>query len=197
MSRLPAAEPRGIDPIRRLTFAFAKRLYGRTLEPTEIVAHHRPLLLGFGAISLAADRFSRSVPERLKYLAMLRTSQLIGCEWCLDFGSKLAQDSGIPEADLRELSVWRESQRFDELDRLVLEYAEEMTQTPVEVSDQLFARLREHFDERQMVELTLAISIENLYSRTNWALGIEGEGFSEGMYCVRPQSDLEAAIAAR
>jgi AhpD family alkylhydroperoxidase len=134
------------------------------------------------------------VAERYKNLAMLRTSQLIGCEWCLDFGSKLAQDAGVPEADLRELSLWRESERFDEIDRVVLEYSEAMTRTPVEVSDELFGRLREHFDERQIIELTMAIGLENLYGRTNWALGIEGEGFSEGMYCVRP--DGKPAVAA-
>jgi 4-carboxymuconolactone decarboxylase len=114
---------------------------------------------------------------------------LTGCEWCLDFGSKLAQDSGIPKETLAELSTWRSSQQFGELDRLVLEYAEAMTRTPVDVSDELFAQLREHFDEQQLVELTLAIGLENLFSRTNWALGIHGEGFSEGMYCVRPDTE--------
>jgi AhpD family alkylhydroperoxidase len=126
---------------------------------------------------------------------MLRTAQLTGCEWCLDFGSWLAQNAGVPEDDLRELTSWRRSDHFDGLDRLVLEYAEAMTRTPVEVSDDLFARLREHFDERQIVELTMAIGLENLYSRTNWALGIEGQGFSEGAYCVRPDADGSAALA--
>jgi 4-carboxymuconolactone decarboxylase len=132
---------------------------------------------------------------------MLRTAQLVGCEWCLDFGSKLALDSGIPEQDLRDLAGWRESERFDALDKLVLEYAEAMTRTPVDVPDELFAQLREHFDERQIVELTMTIGLENLYSRTNWAFGIEGEGFSEGMYCVTPDRSrsevLEAGAAAR
>lgn len=68
----------------------------------------------------------------------------------------------------------------------MLEYAEAMTRTPAEVSDGLFASLRERFDERQMVELTMSIALENLYSRLGWAFGIEGEGFSEGTYCVRP-----------
>ncbi len=79
---------------------------------------------------------------------------------------------------------------------LVLEYAEGMTRTPVEVPDELFERLREHFDERQIVELTMAIGLENLYSRSNWALGIEGQGFSEGMYCVVPEDQDERAAAA-
>jgi AhpD family alkylhydroperoxidase len=170
-------------------------MYGRPLEPAQIVAHHRPLLLGYGAIALAGERFAKSVDEQLKNLAMLRAAQLIGCEWCLDFGSYLARKSGCSEAQLRALGRWRDSDRFDPLERLVLEYAEAMTHTPVEVSDELFARLREHFDERQIVELTMAIALENLYSRSNWAFGIESEGFSDESYCVTPDRDHGEGLA--
>ena len=196
MARLRPAEPRGLDLVRRVTYSYARRMYGRTLEPTRVIAHHRPLLFGYGILAMAAERYARSVKRRLKELAMLRTAQLVGCEWCLDFGSRLAQDSGVPEQDLRELSSWRQSERFEPLDKLVLEYAEAMTRTPVEVSDELFGRLREHFDERQLVELTMAIALENLFSRSNWALGIEGEGFTEGMYCVAADPAGAAALAA-
>ncbi len=196
MARLQPARPRGLDPIRRLTSWSAKRMYGSTLQPTGIVAHHRPILVSFAMFTLGIERFANSVESRYKNLAMLRTAQLVGCEWCLDFGSKLAHDGGIPAEDLRELSRWRDSEHFGELDRIVLEYAEAMTRIPVEVSDECFERLRERFDERQIVELTMAIGAENLYSRTNWALGIEGEGFSEGMYCVPPdRSSVEPLVA--
>mgnify|MGYP001172913492 CR=1 FL=1 len=191
MARLQPAQPRGLDLFRRFTYRTAKRMYGRPMEPTQVVAHHKRLLFGYGMVAMAADG-SSAVDETLKHLAMLRAAQLIGCEWCLDFGSFLAQRSGCPEDKLRELALWRDSVQFSDLERLVLEYAEAMTRTPVEVTDELFARLREHFDERQMVELTMSIALENLYSRSNWAFGIEGEGFSEGMYCVRPQA---AALA--
>jgi alkylhydroperoxidase family enzyme len=73
------------------------------------------------------------------------------------------------------------------LDKLVLGYAEAMTRTPVAVTDEQFAALGEHFDEAQMVELTMAIAAENMFCRTNWALGIESEGFAEGMHCVVPE----------
>ncbi len=195
MPRLAPAEPRGLDPIRRLTFAAAKRTYGREMEPTRIMAHHRPLLAGLGALSAADEYFSHAVDEHLKNLARLRAAQLIGCEWCLDFGSYLAQKGGTSPDQLRELATWRESDRFDEQERLVLELAEGMTRTPVEVPEELFAQLRERFDERQIVELTMVVALENLYSRFNWSLGIEGEGFSEGMYCVRPQGAHEATLA--
>jgi hypothetical protein len=48
-----------------------------------------------------------------------------------------------------------------------------------------------------MVELTMTIGLENLYSRSNHALGIGGEGFSEGMYCVRPSGLWRRAILRR
>lgn len=195
MPRLQPAEPHGLDLLRRLTYRYAKRAYGRPMEPTQVVAHHRKLLFGYGMVASAFER-SSTVDDQLKNLAMLRTAQLTGCEWCLDFGSYLAQRSGCSEDKLRELSIWRDSAQFSDLERLVLTYAEAMTRTPVEVTDELFAQLREHLDERQMVELTMAIALENMYGRSNWAFGIEGEGFSEGMYCVRPQTQsptLEAA----
>jgi AhpD family alkylhydroperoxidase len=186
MARLATAKPHGLDPIRRLSYAFAKRTYGRTLEPMRVIGHHRPLLAGYGMFALAGERYSRAVDLELKNLAMLRSAQLVGCEWCLDFGSYLAQHAGTDESKLRELSRWRDSDLFGDRERVLLEYAEAMTRTPVEISDELFASLREHFDERQIVELTMIIASENLYSRSNWAFGIEGQGFSDGMYCARP-----------
>jgi len=62
-----------------------------------------------------------------------------------------------------------------------------MTQTPVEVSDELFAALRQHFNEPQMVELTAMIAWENYRARSNHAFGIEAQGFSESAYCPLPE----------
>ncbi len=62
-----------------------------------------------------------------------------------------------------------------------------MTQTPVEVSDELFAALRQHFNEAQMVELTAAIAWENYRARFNHAFGVEAQGFSNGAYCPLPE----------
>lgn len=196
MARLEPAAPRGLDPIRRLTRRAARRMYGRPLEPLGVIAHHPGLLFGYGMIGLLAER-ARTVDPRLKSLAMLRTAQLVGCEWCLDFGSWHAVGAGLSEEQLRGLSRWRESEAFGADERLVLEYAEAMTRTPVEVGEDLFAALRERFDARQLVELTMAVGLENLHSRMNWAFGIEGQGFTEGMYCVRPEAGPAANSAAR
>jgi len=87
-----------------------------------------------------------------------------------------------------------ESAAFSEEEKLVIEYAQQMTNTPVNISDELFGRLRKHFDEAQIVELTAAIAIENLRARFNNALDIPPAGFSEGKTCPLP--DHVAAVAS-
>ena len=68
----------------------------------------------------------------------------------------------------------------------MLEFADAMTQTPVEVPDALFSRLREQFSDAELVELASAIAWENYRARFSHAFGIEGENFSEGAVCALP-----------
>jgi alkylhydroperoxidase family enzyme len=84
------------------------------------------------------------------------------------------------------LPNFRSSGLFSETEKLVLEYADSMTQTPVEVSDALFATLREKFSEVQMVELTSTLAWENYRARFDHACGVEAEGFTKGGYCALP-----------
>ena len=95
--------------------------------------------------------------------------------------------AGVTEEQLRTLHAYRESPAFSPQERLVLEYAEEMCQTPVSISDELFARLREQFTDEQIVELTTAIAIENFRARFNNAIDITPAGFTEGAACALPQ----------
>jgi alkylhydroperoxidase family enzyme len=77
--------------------------------------------------------------------------------------------------------------QFSKTEKLVLRYAVAMTQTPVDVPDELFGALREIFSDQQLVELTSAIAWENYRARFNHALGIESEGFYRGQLCLLPQ----------
>jgi alkylhydroperoxidase family enzyme len=85
------------------------------------------------------------------------------------------------------LADFERSPDLSELEKLALRYAVAMTETPVDVPDELFARLREHFNERQLVELTSAIAWENYRARFDHAFGIEAEGFSKGAFCALPE----------
>jgi len=89
--------------------------------------------------------------------------------------------TGASEDKIRQLPAWRESALFSPLERDALDYAEKITITGEQVTDELFARLRSHFSEGQIVELTAAVALENFRSKFNPALGIEAQGF-----CVLP-----------
>ena len=83
------------------------------------------------------------------------------------------------------------------MDKLVLEYADAMTQTPVEVPETLFMKLREKFAEAQLVELTATLAWENYRARFDHAFGVEAEGFSEGSYCTVPVRSEAYFLTAR
>ncbi|MCH7766017.1 MAG: carboxymuconolactone decarboxylase family protein [Acidobacteria bacterium] len=108
----------------------------------------------------------------------------------------------MSEEKIRALPDYQGSSLFSETEKLVLQYTDGMTATPVEVPEDLFARLKEKFNEAQLVELTASIAWENYRARFDHAFGIESEGFTEGSYCavsVRPtaQPELAATEAER
>lgn len=78
---------------------------------------------------------------------------------------------------LAEVTTWQDSKLFSEAERLALEYAERITYTDRKVDDALVDRLKQHYSDAQIVELTAAIAMENFRSKFNPALGIEAQGF--------------------
>jgi alkylhydroperoxidase family enzyme len=186
--------PENPSPLTRLAWTMARRQMGGTLgEPVRLMAHSPLLMHGYGGFEMAFQRAKRA-PKRLLLLAELKAGALCGCEWCMDYGSFLAhREAGITDEQLRELPRFRESEAFSEEEKLVLEYAEGISRTPVRVPEELFERLRQRFDEAEIVELTWAAAIENMRARFNWALGIESQGYSDGSACVVPETLPEAA----
>jgi alkylhydroperoxidase family enzyme len=100
----------------------------------------------------------------------------------VDINSVRVTDIDGGERKVAELAGWRESGAFSEPERAALEYAERMTWTGQKVDDALFARLKAHFSEPQIVELTAAVALENFRSKFNPALGVESQGF-----CLLPK----------
>jgi AhpD family alkylhydroperoxidase len=176
-TRLAAVSPGDGGPFLRLAYRYSRRRYGTVLGPLVPLSHHPELLRGTVAMEWALQR-SNEVDWRLKDLAATRAGAMVGCEFCVDFGNALLQREGLPPEQIAELPRWRESQAFTPLEKLVLEYAEVITRTPVEVPDELYARLGEHFTDSQLVELTAAIAFENHRSRMYRPFGVGSQGFA-------------------
>ncbi|WBQ07318.1 carboxymuconolactone decarboxylase family protein [Kribbella sp. CA-293567] len=163
---------------------WSKRRYGQVPDPGKVALHNRRVLTSTMMLELSVTRW-KALDPTLKALATMVTSGRIGCSWCLDFGYWEYHHAGIDQAKLRDVPRWRDSEVYTELERAVMEYAEAMTATPPEVTDEQVDRLKRDLSDAALVELTAQVSLENLRSRTNAALGLTSQGFKE--YCeLRP-----------
>jgi alkylhydroperoxidase family enzyme len=119
---------------------------------------------------------SNRLDTGLKDLAVIAAAASIRCSR-MDLGYwESATSSGLIAERIGAIPDWQDSEVFTWLERLVMLYAEAMTITPPLVTDDLVARLREHFDEAELVELTVIIAAENMRSRMNAALGPSARG---------------------
>ena len=99
----------------------------------------------------------------------------------------MGREIGVTEEQIRDLPRYRESAAFSDEERLVMDLAVEMSRTPVEIPSDLRERLRQRFEEAQLVELTASIAWENYRARFNRVFGVRPAGFSEGDFCALPE----------
>ena len=204
MARIQGVPPDQAGPIVRLVYRFMRRgmkkmtgreaAHGSGIEPVEVWAHQPKMMSGMGKFQQAV-RKGNTVDDRLKYLVELKGAQLIGCEFCVDLGSQICRNSGFSDEELLALPRYRQSDLFSEREKVALDYAVAVMRTPVEVTDELFARMKEHFSDEQLVEITALLTVVNL-DRFNAAFGIGSAGFSEGMVCVLPDRPAAKAPVA-
>jgi len=172
-----------LDPPKTLSYRmgarFARRRYGVMPDPGAALAHNMAVGRSYALFELGVERW-RSLDRGLKDLAVMATAAAIGCAWCLDFGYwEATVRHEVPAEKIHAVPHWRDSEVFNGLERLVLEYAEAMTDTPPSVTDEMVERLRAQLSDEELVELTAIVAVENLRSRINSALGLTAQGFKD------------------
>lgn len=121
---------------------------------------------------------SSGLEAPLLELVKTRASQINGCAWCLDMHTKDARARGETEQRLYLLSAWRECTCYSDRERAALAWTEAITQIAVAgVPDALYEEARRHFDEKAIVDLTLAIIAINGWNRMNVAFRTEVGGY--------------------
>ncbi len=110
-------------------------------------------------------RHSGLEPSLLE-LVKLRASQINGCGYCMDMHTKDARLAGETEQRLYVLSAWREAPFYTDRERAALAWTEAVTRiSPENVGDELYRSVRQHFSEKELVDLTLAIIAINAWNR--------------------------------
>ncbi len=171
----PIEKPHGL----KLRFAYwgMRHWMGAVLTPAKVVNARVPESLAITSSFLKFVAKGVTLDKRLWVLLGDLPSQINGCLFCEDLARAMSirEHLGL-EPKLDALLSYRTSPLFDERERAALAYVEEATRNK-RVSDETFANLRNHFSERQIVEITLLNAIQNFYNLTNLPLGIGSDGF--------------------
>ena len=145
-------------------------------------------------LAIEAYLHGSSLGDRLLNLVKTRASQINGCAHCLDMHTQDARADGESEQRLHTLSAWRETPFFDERERAALEWTEAVTLVAeTHVPDEVYERVRQHFTEQELIDLTIAIAQINTWNRLNVAFRTVPGGYRAGMY----KEWIAAAEAAR
>ncbi len=155
------------------------QLPGPTLFGNQIraLAHHPALLQALIGV-YEAFAASPSVERKLIELGVLICSRVNACDYCLQHHTPLAQASGLSREQLRCIrqGTWSESRHlWSEQEWLVITYAEQMTREPQKIADDLFAELRRHFYDRQIVDMTMRFALCSAWNKFNDALALNTE----------------------
>ena len=183
-TRIPPAKITG--PYGYLLKRISRKLLGEVPEATGVMWQNRRVLMSVMGLGRKVEKWDQLDPT-LNSFAQMAVAAQVGCSWCLDFNYYQVHNAGLDEAKASQVPRWRESAVFTPLERDVMEYAEAMTDTPPRVSDELSARLLEHLGAAALVELTAVVGFANLSTRSNTAMGIEGQGFSK--VCALPLAE--------
>jgi alkylhydroperoxidase family enzyme len=159
----------------RLVYWLSRRQVGAVISPIQVIYARAPqLALPTGLISRTIEKGLSLEPE-LVLLTTTHASLLNGCSFCADLHQAQAVQAKLGLEKFRALRDFEVSALFSEREAAALAYCEEVTRSR-KVSDATFARLRAHFGEREIVELTWLIAIGNFFNLMATSLEIDSDG---------------------
>jgi uncharacterized peroxidase-related enzyme len=172
------AKPLGSYPFcLRPFFWNQRRKYGEVLQAALLWARAPKLFIAVAILFGMIDRRSSPIDAALRSLVTVRVSQINTCSFCVDLNSATLIKRGVSLEKVEALETWRQSNLFDRRERAVLDYAEAMTRSDLQVEDEQVEHLRCFFDDDGIVELTGLIAFQNMSSKFNSALGVPAQGF--------------------
>lgn len=148
--------------------------YGPFRNQVAVFAHV-PAALRHLMAMLMELREAKTLPKRYLEIAIIVVSKLNACHYCVAHHTPFLTVEGISAAGIDRILEYRDHPELDEVDRVVVEWAIAAWETPNRIRDALYQRLRAHFSEAQVVELTLRTTLCGFFNRFNDALQIEEE----------------------
>jgi len=154
----------------RPIFEGIERKGGEVPNVLRVMAHNSEMLEGFLALNATLPK--TKLDGKLRELAYIKTSELNGCAYCLHHHRTTGKKAGLSERQLVETGQFETSDAYDDLQRDVLRYAEEVTRH-IHASEPLLERLHAALSDREIVELAMTVGIANFTNRVTETLKME------------------------
>jgi len=123
-------------------------------------------------LSIAVYQKSRLHP-RVREAARMRIAHINGCEVCRGWRIPELADAGVDEELYAHVEEWRDWPGYSEPERLAIEYAERFALDHKNIDDAFFARLREHFSDADILDLTICIGNWLAFGRLTMLLDLD------------------------
>jgi len=147
---------------------------GALINVYKLLLHAPPLAASWLDL-ISTARYKTELDGRLREIVIIRIAYLNRTDYVVkQHVPQLSTPEGLSQAECDALADWRDSEFFSARERAALAYADAMTRD-IAVPDEVFEALRPHFNERQIVELTVLIGTYNMHTRVFMALGIDPE----------------------
>lgn len=131
------------------------------------------------------EAYLKTLPfdSKLLELVRLRAAQLNGCAYCVEMHHMEAAAAGETEQRLYALCVWQGTPFFNDKERALLEWTEQITLLPEnKLSEELLARMQQHFSQQEIANLTLVIAQTNSWNRLAKTFGLSPGHYKAGMH---------------
>lgn len=167
----PLEKPNGI--MMRIGFFLMKRMFGKVITPAKTIYNRVPEML------MVTKKFN-DVEEKLTVDPLLaklvkhHVASINNCSFCIDINQRAAIDKKIYTEKFKHMHNFETSDLFIEKERVAFRYVEATTREKF-VSDELFADMKKHFNDTEIVEITYLCAMENFYNCMNIPLGIESD----------------------
>jgi 4-carboxymuconolactone decarboxylase len=174
MARIPLIDEQATPDIAALA-ARIRGARGGQLHDFYRALMHTPGLASAWFDFNNAVRFQTGVPERLRELVIMRVAALTGCDYVWNVHrAKYAAPAGVTPREIEALRERVEPGAFGARETALLGYVDAMTRD-VTVPEAVFGKMREHFSEREIVDVTVLIAAYNMHTRVLKALEIDPE----------------------
>ncbi|MHB8778752.1 MAG: carboxymuconolactone decarboxylase family protein [Anaerolineales bacterium] len=174
--------PQKISILLRIGIWVSEKVTGRRMLPAWILAWYPKAALGSGMLEALVAHRDGKLDERILKLARMAASFAAACPFCIDMNSHEHEALGIGADEvlaLRGQLALESVSTFSARERLAIQYARLVSQTPLKFHPNFIEQVKANFDEREMVILASTAAQVNYWARLIQALGIPPAGFSE------------------